>query len=86
MISLVDEQAGEVRSVRGLGVSERQVRDARQRLDGEDIMADIDRTGKTEIIEGWDDRFDREMFEREGHSALLRVFAPLVDLHWQDWL
>jgi PAS domain S-box-containing protein len=78
VISLVDEQAGEVRSVRGLGVSERQVRDARQRLDGKDIMADIIRTGKTEVIEGWDDRFDREMFEREGHAALVRVFTPLV--------
>jgi PAS domain S-box-containing protein len=78
VISLVDEQAGEVRSVRGLGISERQVRDARQRLDGKDIMADIIRTGKTEVIAGWDDRFDREMFERESHSALLRVFTPLV--------
>ncbi len=78
VISLVDEQAGEVRSVRGLGVSERQVQDARRRLDEKDIMADIIRTGKTEVIEGWDDRFDREMFEREGHAAFLRVFTPLV--------
>ena len=78
VISLVDEQAGEVRSVRGLGVSERQVQDARHRLDEKDIMADIIRTGKTEVIEGWDGRFDREMFEREGHAALVRVFTPLV--------
>ena len=78
VISLVDEQAGEVRSVRGLGVSERQVRDAHRRLDEKDIMADIIRTGRTEVVEGWDDRFDREMFEREGHAALVRVFTPLV--------
>ncbi len=78
VISLVDERAGEVRAVRGVGVSEDQLRQARRRLDDTDIMADIIRTGKTEVIEGWDERFDREMFEREGHAALVRVFTPLV--------
>ncbi len=78
VLSLVDEQIGEVRAVRGTGVSESQIRLARRRLDDKDIMADIVRTGKTEVIEGWDERFDREMFEREGHAALVRVFTPLV--------
>lgn len=78
VISLVDEQARQVRAVRGRGVSETQLRQARRSLDDKDIMADIIRTGKTEVIEGWDDRFDREMFEREGHAALVRVFTPLV--------
>ncbi|MBN1485153.1 MAG: GAF domain-containing protein [Chloroflexia bacterium] len=78
VISLVDEEAEEVRAVRGLGVSEEQVSQSRHSLDSEDIMADIVRTGRTEVIDGWDERFDREMFDLYGHADLVRVFAPLM--------
>ncbi len=78
IISLVDEQAGEVRAVRGLGVSPEQIAASRRSLDSVDIMADIVRSGRTEVIDGWDERFDRKMFEEYGHANLVRVFAPLV--------
>ncbi len=78
VISLVDEEAGEVRAIRGIGVSPEQIAGSRRTLDSPDIMADIVRTGKTEVIDGWDDRFDREMYEKFGHARLVRVFAPLV--------
>ena len=29
------------------------------------------------MIDGWDDRFDREIFESQGHAALVRAFVPL---------
>lgn len=76
-LDLVDEEAGVVRAVRGLNISEQQLAASVRPLDSPDIMADIIRTGKTEIIEGWDPRFDREMFESEGHADLERVFVPL---------
>ncbi len=78
VISLVDEEAGEVRAVRAIGVSPEQIAGSRRPLDSPDIMADIVRTGKTEVIDGWDDRFDREMYEKFGHARLVRVYAPLV--------
>ena len=78
VISLVDEEAGEVQAVRGIGVSPEQIAGSRRTLDSPDIMADIVRTGNTEVIDGWDDRFDREMYEKFGHARLVRVFAPLV--------
>ncbi|MGB9724477.1 MAG: GAF domain-containing protein, partial [Chloroflexia bacterium] len=78
VISLVDEEAGEVRAVRGIGVSPEQIAGSRRTLDSPDIMADIVRTGHTEVIDGWDERFDREMYEKFGHARLVRVFAPLV--------
>jgi GAF domain-containing protein/CheY-like chemotaxis protein len=78
MLSLVDEEAQEVRAVRGIGVEAQQIASARRPLDSPDIMADIVRTGNTEIIDGWDDRFDQEMYEEYGHANLVRVFAPLV--------
>jgi GAF domain-containing protein/CheY-like chemotaxis protein/HAMP domain-containing protein len=77
-ISLVDEREGVVKVVRGIGVSDEQIAGARRHLDEPDIMADVIRTGKTEIIDQWDERFDREMFEREGHANLLRVWTPIV--------
>ncbi len=78
MISLVDEEEEEVRAERGIGVSAEQIAGSRRTLDSSDIMADIVRTGKTEVIDGWDERFDREMYEELGHANLVRVFAPLV--------
>ena len=43
-----------------------------------DILLDILQKGKTEVIDGWDDRLDREIWEREGHAALVRAFVPLL--------
>jgi GAF domain-containing protein len=46
-------------------------------LDHHDIQADIVRTGKTEIISAWDERFNRDIWEKFGHEKLLRIFLPL---------
>lgn len=43
-----------------------------------DILLDILQKGETEVIDGWDDRLDREIWEREGHAALVRAFVPLL--------
>jgi GAF domain-containing protein len=43
-----------------------------------DIVIDVARKGQIEVIDGWDDRFSREIFEREGHAALVRAFVPLL--------
>jgi GAF domain-containing protein len=41
-------------------------------------MVDIVKTGQTEIITGWDERFDREIFEAEGHHDWMRIFTPIT--------
>ncbi len=46
-------------------------------LDDPDILADICRTGKTEVIGEWDERFNRAIWEQFGHERLLRVFMPI---------
>jgi PAS domain S-box-containing protein len=46
-------------------------------LDHPDILADVCRTGRTEVIEGWDDRFNREIWERFNHARFSRIFAPI---------
>ena len=40
-------------------------------------MLDILEKGKIDVIDGWDDRFDREIYETQGHAELVRAFVPL---------
>jgi GAF domain-containing protein len=78
MFSLVDKYQNRVKAVAGFGVSESQIKRANRSLDSHDIMADIIRTGQTEVITGWDERFDRDMFEAEGHADWVRIFTPVT--------
>jgi PAS domain S-box-containing protein len=77
-VIVFDEAAGEVRTLRAGGSAaamQNLVRPLAQMQN--DIVLDVARKGKTEIVEGWDDRLDREVYEREGHADLVRAFAPL---------
>lgn len=76
-ISLVDEYRGVVETIRGSNVPQGWIGRARHSLSNSDIQADIVRTKKTEVLEGWDERFDKEIYHRFGHENLVRVFAPL---------
>jgi PAS domain S-box-containing protein len=79
IFSLVEPTQGWIRAIAGRGVSASHLGRANHRLDGQDIMADIIRTGKTEIIEGWDERFDPENYEAEGQAGWgMRVFTPIT--------
>jgi PAS domain S-box-containing protein len=75
---LVDKYQNRVKAVAGVGVSESNIKRANRALDSRDILADIVRTGKTELITGWDDRFDRDTFEAEGHADWVRIFTPVT--------
>ena len=79
MLCLIDEEAGVIRGAAGYGVPESLIEETQRSLDGPDILAAIARTGATEVVSGWDDRFDRETFVRFGHAGLVRVFAPIQD-------
>ena len=49
----------------------------RYSLDDKDIVPNICRSGRTEIIEKWDDRFNREIWERFGYEQSICVFMPI---------
>lgn len=76
-ISLVDEDHGLIRSVRGRHVSERWLAAAVHPLDSDDIQAHVVRTGETLVITGWDDRLDGHIYDRFGHDNMTRVFKPI---------
>lgn len=82
-ISLVDGDQELIKTVRGINVPTEWIDMAVHHLDSDDIQADIVRTGKTEVIEGWDSRFDRRIWERFGHKDMIRVFAPIVTVDRQ---
>jgi GAF domain-containing protein len=46
-------------------------------LDHPDIVADTYRSGQTEIIGEWDERFSRETWQQFGLDRLLRIYAPI---------
>jgi len=77
-VSLVDDVQGVIRTVRGRNVPDKWVTMAAHPLDSDDIQADIIRTGSTEILTGWDERFDRRIWEEFGHKDMVRVFVPMV--------
>jgi GAF domain-containing protein len=76
--SLVDKYQNRVKAIAGVGVSETNIQRANHSLNSKDIMIDIVKTGQTEIITGWDDRFDKENFEAEGHADWVRIFTPIT--------
>ncbi len=82
LIATVDETAGTIgcRHVLWRGefdVFPEWIQMAQYPLDHPDILADIYRTGRTEIISEWDERFNREIWDKFGHERLLRVFMPI---------
>lgn len=46
-------------------------------LDDKDILASIVRAGKTEIIDHWDPRFNKEIWDKYNHERLLRIYMPV---------
>jgi PAS domain S-box-containing protein len=78
-LNIIDETAKEMRNVRAVGLAQKMHGLVRplERLSG-DILMDVIRKARIEVIDGWDDRFDREIYTREGHSELVRAFVPLL--------
>ncbi len=75
---LADKYERRIRAVGGAGVTQSHLQRTHRSLDSSDILADIIRNGQTEVVTGWDERFDLETFEAEGHAAWTRLFTPVT--------
>ncbi len=81
-ISLVDEQAGEIETRHGIRQDQYDafpewLQQSRYPLGHHNILADVYRSGRTEVIGKWDNRFDQETWTKFGHDRLLRIYVPL---------
>jgi signal transduction histidine kinase len=76
-ISLVDEEAQLIRCMAGRNVPQAWIDMACHPLTSADIQADVVRTGKTEVIRGWDERYDRRIYKQFHHDQLVRAFVPI---------
>ena len=82
LLSTVDEEAETIGARHGIwrgqfDVFPEWIELSRYPLDHPDILTDIYRTGRTEIVGEWDERFNREIYDRFGHDRLLRIFMPI---------
>jgi PAS domain S-box-containing protein len=82
LLSTVDEDRGGIGLRHGIWQGEFDIypewREMSQySLNGHDIVPDVYRTGRTETILGWDERFNRELWDRFELDRYLRVFMPI---------
>ncbi len=77
-VALADKQAETVSFLRAAGTaaSLQGLTRSFEQLQN-DIVMDILRKGQIEVIDGWDDRFDRAIYESQAHAELVRAFVPL---------
>lgn len=81
-ISLVSPEHNTIEALRGCGRAKKWTNRAKHFLEQDpgtrDIQADIVQTHRTEIIAGWDSRFDRWIYRAFNHEQLVRVFTPII--------
>jgi signal transduction histidine kinase len=81
-ISLVNVEKNTIDSEYVTGMSKAEElefkRMASHPLDGNDIQADVVRSGKIEVPELNDSRFDREIFSKFQHHNVIRIFLPMI--------
>lgn len=80
LISLVDLDRRVIRGAKGRNIPQGWIEMVVHSLDSHDIQADIVRSGKQEVLSGWDPRFHPEIWEKYGHSRMIRVFTPIIGL------
>jgi PAS domain S-box-containing protein len=81
-VSLVDEQAGIIEIRHGIqqdqyDVFPEWVDQSGYSLNDPNILADVYRSGHTEVVDKWDARFEREAWRKFGLERLLRVYMPI---------
>jgi signal transduction histidine kinase len=81
-ISLVFLAQNTIDSVYGVGIASDWANRVRHYLEEDpdirDIQVDIVKRMRTEIIAGWDDRFDKWIYETFNHNEIVRIFTPLL--------
>lgn len=95
-ISLVSPEHHTIEAIYGVGIASKWSGRAKHFLevdpDLRDIQADIVQTRQSEVVSGWDERFDRWIYDQFDHHQLIRVYSPIVLIQdetgkvLEDWI
>lgn len=77
-ISKVDFAKREIGAVKGINVSDEFLKMAWHSVEGNDIQAWVARNKKEVLLSGWDERLDRDIYERFNHQSLVRIYLPIL--------
>jgi len=77
-ISKIKHSIGRIGTVKGRNVTQDFLNVAWHSLDSNDIQAWVVREKKEQKISGWDERLDREIYERYNHENFVRIFLPIL--------
>ena len=81
-ISLVDKRTNTISTKHGIWENEvdtfpEWLQLSSYSLEDKDIQADIVLKGKYEVIDKWDDRFNKQIWDKFNHEQLIRVYMPI---------
>lgn len=76
-ISKVESSTGKIGTVAGKNVPQQWLDMAWHSLDSNDIQAWVIRNKQEIKLKGWDNRLDKEIFERFNHEDLVRIYLPI---------
>lgn len=80
-ISKVSPSSGTIATVKGVNVHPDLLKMATHPLNSNDIQAWVVRNKQEEILSEWDDRLDRDIYDRFDHQNLIRVYLPIFTRH-----
>ena len=87
-IQIISPEDNFIETVYGTGIAASWYGRAKHYMESDpdlrDIHADIAQTGRTEIISGWDKRFNEWMYKEYNHENLVRIFTPIVIVKNKD--
>jgi signal transduction histidine kinase len=76
-ISIVDEDRQMIGTIKGRNVAEEFIKSAWHSLDSKDIQAWVVRHKDAVYLTGWDDRLDKEIYDKFNHERLVRTIIPI---------
>ena len=77
-ISRVKRSEGMIGTVKVRNMPEEFINQAWHSLDSNDIQAWVARNKKHVILDGWDERLDKTLYERYHHERLIRIYLPII--------